>query len=130
MHKYKVLLVEDNPFFQNIWNSILSQSLHSYQLDWAVSENAAAKLLAETTYDIIIADIFLSGSKTGVDIWKSINPEQSKFIFSSSISQEKFELFAIDEDRPYYFIEKPLNTEHCINLISLIALGEKRFKFA
>lgn len=130
MPKYKVLLVEDNPFFQNIWNSILLRALHEYQLDWAVSESAASKLMSDTTYDIIISDIFLSGSKTGVDLWKKTDPKLSRFIFSSGISCEKFALFAHEEHLPYFFIEKPLNVDHCVNLISAIALGEQRFKYA
>lgn len=108
----------------------MSQSVHSHKLDWAVSEKAAAKLMNEHYYDIIISDIFLSGSKTGVDIWKTVNPEACTFIFASSIHKNSFEQFVTGEERPYVFLEKPLDVDKCINTISEVTLQGPRFKFA
>ena len=130
MYTYKVLLIEDNPFFLHIWNLIMSQAVHSFKLDWAVSEKAAAKLMSENYYDIIISDIFLSGSKTGVDIWKTVNPESCTFIFASSIAKSSFEKFVTDEDRPYVFLEKPLDIDNCVNIICQITLAASGFKCA
>ncbi|AZZ36160.1 hypothetical protein CIK05_04915 [Bdellovibrio sp. qaytius] len=131
MYTYKVLLIEDNPFFLQLWNLILSQSVHSHKLDWAVSEKAAAKLINEHYYDIVISDIFLSGSKTGVDIWRTINPEACTFIFASSIEKNSFEEFVTEEEeRPYLFLEKPLDVDKCINCISEITLAGPGLKYA
>jgi len=130
MYTYKVLLIEDNPLFLHLWNLILSQAMHVHKLDWAVSEKSAVKLMRENDYDIIISDIFLSGSKTGVDIWKTINPEACAFVFASSIEKKSFEQFVAGEDRPYLFLEKPLDIDNCVNTISEITLAGPRLKYA
>jgi len=122
MYTYKVLLIEDDPFFLNMWELILSQSVHSFKLDWAVSENAASKLLKEHDYDFVISDIFLADRKTSVDIWKTINPKQCIFIFASSIEQQKFEKFVAGEERPYLFLEKPLDIDTCISCMTHLTL--------
>lgn len=104
--------------------------MHSHKLDWAVSEKAATKLMAENYYDIIISDIFISGSKTGVDIWKTINPEACTFIFSSSTEKDSFEEFITGEELPYLFLEKPLNFDKCVNTITQIMQAATTLKFA
>lgn len=104
--------------------------MHTYKLDWAVSEKAVTKLMNKHHYDIIISDIFLFGSQTGVDIWRKINPEQCSFIFASSVEKTQFEKIVNGEDRPYLFLEKPLDIDKCVNCINQITLAEPRFKFA
>lgn len=118
MYTYKILLIEENPVFFNMWELILSQSVHSYKLDWAVSEKVASKMLKEHYYDVVISDIFLSGGKTGVDIWKTINPEHCTYIFSSSIHQKYFAKLIDGEQRPYLFLEKPLDIDTCIRCMT------------
>lgn len=123
MYTYNVLLIEDNPtFFQN-WNSILSQAVRSHKLDWAVSKKSAAKLLKEHYYDIIISDVFLSGHTTGLDIWKTVNPESCSFIFASSLEQNSFINLVAAENRPYLFLEKPLDIAKCISCINEIVMN-------
>ena len=108
----------------------MSQSVSSYALDWAVSEKAAAKFMNEHYYDIIISDVFLSGSQIGLNIWKNVNPETCTYIFASSIKKSNFEKFVTDEDRAYLFLEKPLDTDLCIQLINEVTLQGPRFKYA
>lgn len=126
MYTHKILLIEDNPFFLHAWNAIMSRAVHSYKLDWAVSEKAAAKLLKEQDYDVIISDIFLSGKKAGLEIWKTVNPDRGTFIFASSVEEKKFNDYIAGEDRPYLFLKKPLDIETCVIAMTHITLEGPR----
>lgn len=117
MYTYKILLIEDNPFSFQTWQLVLSQSLWSYKLDWAVNEKAANKLMAKTSYDIIISDVVLSGRQTGIDIWRTIDPQHCHFIFATRIKASEFASLVAGEDRPYCLLEKPLNVGRCMQLI-------------
>jgi len=126
----KILLIEDNPFFYGIWNSIIGRATNSpYKLDIAINDFIAIEMIGKTNYDIIISDIILSGRKTGFDIWKDIDTQNCIFVFASSVPIEKFaELTAKVEKKHDGFIQKPLNLNHCVNFLSQVILKEQRLK--
>lgn len=128
MYTYRILLIENNPIFFPLWHSILSQVMWRYKLDWAASENAAKKMLEKTSYDIVISDIFLSNCKTSIDIWKSTNPNDCSFIFVTSVPEKTFKELLADEDRPYFFLAKPLNVGRAMQLIHRLIQAEEQYR--
>ncbi len=118
MRTYKILLIEDNPFFLQIWRAILSQALWSYKLDWATSEKAAYKFLAKTDYDIIISDFSLD---------KKTKQQHCSFILTTDDATQLPDV-KNTEDRPYYFLKKPLDMARGMQLIHQVVSAEEKFK--
>jgi CheY-like chemotaxis protein len=70
--RMSVLLVEDDIFFQARFTSLLRMFDYEIGIDRAVSTEEAKELLARAEpshYDLIIADQFLLGNDTGLDLW-------------------------------------------------------------
>lgn len=130
MSTFKILLIEDNPFFQGIWESIIGRATASpFKLDWANNDFIATEMLDKNKYDLIIADIILAGSRTGIDIWKEHACKDSFVIFVSSIPQEAFfELIKQTGKHHNHFISKPLNLNYCINCLAQVILNKQRNK--
>src|SRR4051812_12694554 len=75
MHK-RVFVVEDDPSNQRVLRGLI----HAIDPETTVdvdecAETAIRRIESEAgsgrTYDLIIADIFLSGRETGLDLWKA-----------------------------------------------------------
>lgn len=130
MDIFKILLIEDNPFFKGIWDSIIGRATKSsYELDWAVNDFVASELIEKNDYDLIISDIILAGTKTGIDLWIEHDCKDSTYIFTSSIPQEVFLEFMKQTDKaPVPFIAKPLNLNYCIGFLSQVILKGQRSK--
>lgn len=129
---YRILLIEDNPFFQGIWNSIIGRATNaSYSLDWANTDFIASEMLEKNEYDLIISDIILPGKKTGIDIWKEHDCKNSLYIFVSSIPEEAFHEFMKQNDKQAdHFIQKPLNLNYCIEFMATVIRDGLRSKVA
>lgn len=116
MRTYKILLIEDNPMYLQIWRAILSQTLWAYKLDWATSEKAAYKFLAKTDYDIIISDFSLD---------KKTKQRHCNFILTHT---DRRPGVIPNEDQPYYFLQKPLDMARGMQLIHQIVSAEEKFE--
>lgn len=116
MRIYRILLVDDNPLCLQIWRAILSQTLWSYKLDWAISEKTAGKLLAKTNYDIIISDFSLA---------KIAQKKQCSVILTHT---DKVPSVIGSEDHPYYFLKKPLDMSRGMQLIHQLVSAEAKFE--
>lgn len=122
MKSFKILLIEDNPFFKGLWSGIIARATSSpFQLDWANNDFIASEMLAKNTYDLIISDIILSGRKTGIDLLQEADIKGSFFIFASSIPEDAyFEFTSIKKRKADCFVHKPLNPTYCTELLSAI----------
>ena len=72
----KILIVEDDLALKPIWEKFFRLFSDSIRLEWAVSCEEATKMVQianETgiSYFLIISDIFLAGSKTGIQLLNS-----------------------------------------------------------
>ena len=126
----KFLIVEDDSAAIPIWDKIIKTVDPKAIIRWATSEEAAEDMIRERanlgdTFDFIIADIFLAGPKTGVDLWKRFGGGKMQFLFTSSITRKKF-LEMIGELRNEYplLIRKPFQIRQCID--SLFALLQSK----
>ncbi len=118
----RVLIVEDDISYRPMWEYVIQQTQPGVRIDWAQSEEQAEKLINhrvrnQTPYDLIIADVFLAGIKTGIDLWEKYGDWSSHFIFVSGLPREKFdELMSHDYGAPIY-LQKPLRPKVCKELI-------------
>lgn len=116
--KPRVLIVEDDVTMEPLWTYIIDQVAPGAYLKWVTSEEAAEhairyQLLRHRPYDLVISDVFLSSSRTGIDLWRQFSEGYTRFLFMSVISPSKFaKLIGPNEPTPTY-LQKPLNPEEC-----------------
>lgn len=131
-HK-KFLVVEDDLIIQPLWDRIIRAIDPNASIRWSTSEEGAEKLIEDKLkshdhFDFIIADIMLSGKKTGVDLWKKYGDDDSLFLFASSISHRKFEqMVEGSENRFPYMVQKPLDTVECLESLRAMMAYKRAF---
>lgn len=110
----RVLVVEDDITLETIWEQIILRVNPFALVDWATSATQGTQLIQaslsdDAPYDLIICDIFLSGTKTGIDLWTHYHEKfGGKFILVSSVSALKVQQLFVGDDHPIY-IQKPFN---------------------
>ncbi len=72
----RILIVEDDLSLRPLWESFFGTHYPKAWIDWAVSCEQAMVMILEKNklrkkYHLIISDIFLAGSGTGIDLMKS-----------------------------------------------------------
>lgn len=130
--KPKILVVEDDVTFEPFWAGIAERANRNSQVFWATSEMEAENMIFDAMesghpFDLVITDIFLSGSRTGIDLWlKFVKHMHGKIIVTSGIEYQKFvQYFGNSELRPIY-LQKPLVPHECIGAIySALTEGHK-----
>lgn len=119
-----ILIVEDDLSLYPLWESVFSQVSPRAHIEWAVSSESALKLIEgadDNTFDLIVADLFLAGSGTGIDLLSSqiVKTLNTKKILVSSTEEEKlaehfYENTVLSDTK---ILSKPLNVKKCKNLI-------------
>lgn len=121
----RVLIVEDDKACETILANIVYSMDPSARVDRVSNaEVAALTLVQERTkgepYSLVIADIFLEGKLTGVDLWKiyqefSANP--FSLVLTSSLSVNRYlEAVGNTRDIPAY-LPKPFYVDECRHII-------------
>lgn len=124
MAPFEVLIVEDDPSFEPMWEYVLDHLSRTANYDWAFSVHEAERLIAINQalgkdYDLIITDIFLSGSNTGVDLWEKYNDKlNGNIIVVSSIEKDKMNQYFGARDLQPFYLKKPLDPDQCTLLIN------------
>lgn len=127
-----VLIVEDDAALKPLWISVFAQVAPGARIDWVLTEEAAERKIRERVaigelYDIIIADIFLSGKRSGLDLWRRYGMDGSEFVVVTGASPEKVAALTKDEEMPPpRFLHKPLEPKALLSLITeLLGMNEK-----
>lgn len=123
----KVLVVEDDLSLQPIWVEIFRRCSPTIQLDWAVSCETAQKMIRKANddkshFDLIVVDLFLAGSRTGMDLIHSSEVAQSKArtMLVSSAETAKIRDFYGDPLLATQIISKPFSVKECERAIRKI----------
>lgn len=128
--KNKILIVEDDlslrPFWMRIFNNILSSS----KIEWAISGEQASEMILNANsdgapYKLIISDLFLAGSLTGVEVLKSpeVIKSQAQTVLVSAVNlnsirtqvQNRSDLLSEKRTR---ILTKPLNVKFCRKIVT------------
>lgn len=110
----RVLIVEDDTTTEAIWSRIFLRLNKRVRVKWVTSEVAASNAIKEMAkqglkYDLIISDIFLNSSKTGVDLWREYGKSmENNFILTSVISPVKFSRMIGGSTVGPLFLTKPI----------------------
>lgn len=123
----RVLIVEDDRTLRPLWEKVLHRKNVPVKVDWATSLDEAERLIryrfrSGAPYHLVVADIFLEGQGTGIDLWNRYGEESMEFVFVSGLSLSKFDLLmSLNYGSPLFF-EKPLNYRKCSEIAD-IAVG-------
>lgn len=112
----RVLVVEDDLALRPFWELILRRQFNEYHLDWAISCEEAERMISssvkyDSTYSLIVTDLFLAGSATGLDLIRFIgkNQEHTPLIMVSSANEEDIRNSYKDTVKNIHVITKPLS---------------------
>ncbi len=122
----RILMVEDDLALYPLWTVIISRCFGaSVEVEWAVSSEAAQDIMRASAkpFDLIIADIFLAGSGTGVEFLRSEAVTQSgaKTVLVSTAGQSDLVEHCLPLLPNTLIISKPLNVMRYERAISAIA---------
>lgn len=118
----RVLIVEDDVTSEPIWEYIFSKLDPMPEISWATSVIEAEEILDRSihdgvSYDIILADIFLSGSLTGIDLWEELQEGMPNLVILMSASEPA-------KIRKYFknmgnvkYLQKPLNIHETVETL-------------
>lgn len=116
----RFLVVEDDPTYEPIWSHIFHQIDNEASYDWVQTVVDAEKKLAQAfekgfRYDLVVCDVFLSDSQTGMDLWrKKFDVLGESFVMVSGIDQDKVEKLLGRGWFTPYFLKKPFNSMECV----------------
>ncbi len=136
-----VLIVEDDLGQQPLWQHIISRSSHDASVTWAVSAEQALtilqkSLITEKKFDLIIVDLFLAGSETGLSFLNSDEVKQSKAqtILVSAAEKNDLDdyiqkqLRKTKNDRTINVIAKPLNVVKCEKVLDELLIKRQLYE--
>lgn len=119
----RILVVEDDPLMMSLLKKAILDVLPGSEIFWATSlEQAFIKIIQNSTilekkpYELIVADVFLKGSGTGLDLWRVLcaTYPQIPFLVISSLSEENI-VTAVGEaeKKNLFFFRKPFSFLEC-----------------
>lgn len=121
----KILIVEDDLSQKVLWNHVVARMGHGASIEWGVSSEQAKKLIQQSQksnspFDLIIVDLFLAGSDTGLDFLKSkeVQSQNAKTILVSAADQKSLEKHLKEELKYTRLITKPLSLAKCERIIN------------
>ena len=133
MSTTRVLVVEDDEDLQTVLSFALKKIDAQMQIDWFTSaEDALEKLKAGMSdpslpkYNLVVADIFLSKAKTGVDLWLACEKTRPKidFLLISGMDLGDFFKLVGNNVLPPPYLGKPFSPDRFREVVS--ALLNKR----
>jgi len=120
----RILVIEDDQGCESILRRVIHSLDSDAKVDWEESvENAVDALQRQHAqghdYDLIIADIFLSGRKTGLELWQSYrdNYPDIPMLIVSSLSPDRFFSSIGAETIAPPFLPKPFHAGECKQMI-------------
>jgi CheY-like chemotaxis protein len=107
-----VLIVEDDPDSRLILEEIVKFYDPEIKCWWATSEEEGARLLKDKQCDLVLADYFLEGPNTGLDLChkvKAFYPDTQCAVISG-LEKEEFEKICGRETTRPFFFQKPISS--------------------
>lgn len=119
----RILIVEDDRTMEPLWAYILEKVDNKNAYEWVASEGEAERKIEDSLldgqhFDLVISDIFLSGTRTGLDLWRRFSePLRGKLILMSAVTKIKFQNYLGTSPTAPVYIQKPLDIHDCIETV-------------
>lgn len=116
----RVLIVEDDRALETVLNRVLESISPTLTVDWVTTAEEALTRVREASkagrpYDLVIADIFLEGQRTGLEFWQQCQiacPGTAIVIMSSMPIDRFFTSIGTEIISPPY-LQKPFRLGEC-----------------
>lgn len=121
--KLRVLIIEDDLSLEPVWNYILGQLNFEIEFEWVYSFAEAERSIKNVTknnsqYDLVLLDVFIYGSKSGIDFWAQYHETMNeRLVVMSSIEQCKIKGYLHAKNEPFY-IQKPIDISKTIAFLN------------
>jgi two-component system, NtrC family, response regulator HydG len=126
--KHKILIVEDQFIEANNLRLILDRAGYTV-LPIASSFSDAIEMLERHKPDLVLLDIYLDGTLTGIDVAKILITKKIPFVYLSANSNRKIFL-AAKATKPYGFLVKPFRQRDVLATLEVaFELNEVMQKF-
>lgn len=122
----RVLVVEDDLELMTVLDQIIRTIDAAIATEWVTTAEEAVSLLEDkldisphAPYDLVLADIFLEGDSTGLDLWKLCQqhfPEMPVIVTSALPVDKFFTALGRDTISPPY-LAKPFRPGECRQLL-------------
>ena len=126
MAKARILLAHGNPDCQTIYGSVLKHE--GYDVDIAVDVESAIRRLADLSYDLVVADLYLASSTDDECLLRRMRHEpvtaHIPIVILTGWSGDSHRQIAIDEDADE-FLALPTRPRELVTAVSDI-LGQPR----
>lgn len=126
----KILIAEDDLSLRPLWMAFFRRCCLEPEVTWVVSGEEALRVLRETpngqAYDLVISDLFLAGSLTGLDIINSDLVKRSKAltVLVTFADPQDIRQAHLDFQDKTVLIKKPINLVKCESMLKhLVAPG-------
>lgn len=123
----RILVIEDDLAIKPMWEHIARRNFGPNNLDWAVNVEEAIKLyeeamLKEQPYSLIVTDIFLAGSETGLDFITHTRERgnTSPVLLVSAASESDLKQSFDKILHPIEVLAKPLSVPKCEKVLERI----------
>lgn len=118
----QVLVVDDDLTTEPIWDHIIKKADRNAQMLWATNYEQASTMIENAKRDgnplsLVVADIFLEGKKTGVDLWKHFHSEMpQKILLISGVAPLRVSQEYAVLNNPIY-LQKPVDISEAIQTV-------------
>ncbi len=126
----RVLIVDDDLALRPFWEIILRRQYQTYKYDWAVSVEEAKTLFRNSNfnnnfYSIIIIDLFLSGSETGLDLIDFFETQlhTPPLVLVTAVDNEKLQKEVAQKKKKVFLLQKPLSIPSCERLLEELLMN-------
>lgn len=123
--KKSLLMIEDDLALIELLEIVIDEVNPGLDWEYATTGEEALRLIErraqsrEIPYTLVLADIFLAGDLTGFDVWLSCQRKfpRMPFIFTSSLSADRYLSILSGLSQCPEYIQKPLTITHCLTVI-------------
>jgi len=119
MEPGRALILEDDLWLKPLIEVALLQTNPIIHVDWVDSAEEAIQKARQSNYELIIADIFLKGTQTGLEFWDYCKQEcpETTVLLTSAMPVELFlEHSAKGRDNPF-FLPKPFTMKDLLRTL-------------
>ena len=110
---WRVLVVEDSVDLAVVLERVIRSVARGAQLDWVETAAAGLHRIHTRPYDLVLADYFLGGVRSGLTLYDECTRHQELAVFAMMSSLKVDNFLALTNARPIPFLPKPFTVNEC-----------------
>lgn len=110
---WRVLVVEDSVDLAVVLERVIRSVARGAELDWVETAAAGLHRIHTRPYDLVLADYFLGGVRSGLTLYDECTRHQELAVFAMMSSLKVDNFLALTNARPIPFLPKPFTVDEC-----------------